>query len=350
MSRDTAGVRRMVVDLNAQAPAWRLPEFARQEIMDAAPPDWSVRVLSSLTVSDGDGGTDPAAEALEAIADAEVYVGFGITPALFGAARKLRWVHSAAAGVGGVLFPEMKSSEVLLTNSAGVHAIPMAEYVMAGVLHFYRGLDVAIQNQRRASWDRSRFVGENPPVRELGGSRVLVVGTGGIGRAVAERASALGMICTGVRRRPELGAPPGFEKVAGVDSLDELLPDADVLVLAAPLTSETGRLMGAARLDLLPSHAVVVNVARGALLEEAALLERLDDGRLRGAVLDVFDVEPLPADNSLWRNPRVLMTPHVSAVSPERFWERQLALLLDNWQRYREGRPLRNLVDKLAGY
>lgn len=309
-----------------------------------------MQVLDTPAVSDGDGGSEPLPEVLAAIADAEVYVGFGIQRALFRAAPQLGWVHSAAAGVGAALFPEMLASPVLFTNSAGVHAIPIAEHVIAGVLHFYRGLDLAHANQAKSSWDRSTFVGENSPVRELGGSRMLVVGTGGIGSAVAERASALGMVCTGVRRRPELGVPPGFAAVYGMDALERLLPQADVLVLSAPLTAETGQLMDGDMLSRLPAHAVVVNVARGALLDEGALLDRLGAGRLRGAVLDVFGVEPLPADSPLWRNPRVLLTPHVSAVSPERFWERQLALILDNWRRYREGSPLMNLVDKQAGY
>lgn len=350
MSQNATGVRRMVVDLNAQAPAWRIPAAAQAAILAAAPPDWNVQILKSPTVSDGDGGSAPSSEALSAIADAEAYAGFGIQPALFRAAPKLKWVHSAAAGVGAALFPEMLASPVLLTNSAGVHAVPMAEYVIAGVLHFFRGLDVAVANQANARWDRTLFVGEEPPVRELGGSRMLVVGTGGVGSAVAERATALGMVCTGVRRRPDQGAPPGFKAVSGLDALNRLLPEADVVVLAAPLTAETGSLLNASRLSLLPSHAVVVNVGRGALLDEAALVERLDAGRLRGAVLDVFGVEPLPADSPLWGNARVLLTPHVSAVSPERFWERELALVLGNWQRYREGSPLMNLVDKQAGY
>jgi phosphoglycerate dehydrogenase-like enzyme len=153
-----------------------------------------------------------------------------------------------------------------------------------------------------------------------------------------------------VRRRPERGAPPGFARVVGPDALDDELPRADVVVVAAPATGETRGLLTAARLDLLPAGAIVVNVGRGSLVDEHALVERVRDGRLRGAALDVFAEEPLPTANPLWGEPSVLITPHVAAVSPRRFWDRAMALVLDNWARYRAGEPLRNTVDKRAGY
>lgn len=282
--------------------------------------------------------------------DAEVYFGFGITRPLFAAAQRLRWVHSAAAGVGGSLFPEMRASDVLLTNSAGVHAIPIAETVVGGVLVLLRGIDIAVDQQREGRWDKSRFVADESPLRELGGQRVLIVGTGGIGTEVAQRLSALGARCTGIRRRPARGAPRGFERVVGVVALDDELPMADMLVLAAPLTAETSGLFNARRLDRLPDGAIVVNVARGSLLDEDALADRVTRGRLRGAVLDVFREEPLAARSPLWQLRSVIVLPHVSPVSPGRFWPRQLELFLDNWRRYVGGEPLRNVVDKESGY
>jgi phosphoglycerate dehydrogenase-like enzyme len=154
----------------------------------------------------------------------------------------------------------------------------------------------------------------------------------------------------GVRRRPELGAPEGFERVVGPDELAALLPEADVLVLAAPLTAGTRSLVGAAELDRLPADAIVVNVARGTLLDEHALADRVRSGRLRGAVLDVFRQEPLEAASPLWALPGVLLTPHVSSVSPRRFWDRELDLFEENWARWSRGEPMRNVVDKNAGY
>jgi phosphoglycerate dehydrogenase-like enzyme len=187
-------------------------------------------------------------------------------------------------------------------------------------------------------------------VREVRECRVLVVGAGGIGRAVARRFTALGAECIGVRRRPELGVPEGFSAVVGPEGVDTELPRADVVVVAAPSTGATQRVLDRRRLALLRPEAIVVNVGRGALVDEGALAEALAAGRLRGALLDVFDEEPLPPDSPLWRLPNALLTPHVSGTSPALFWHRMLGLFLSNWERYRRGEPLVNLVDKEAGY
>ena len=141
-----------------------------------------------------------------------------------------------------------------------------------------------------------------------------------------------------------------FRSVVGLEQLDAELPKHNVVVLAAPLTSETSNLLTAERLDLLPPETIVVNVARGAQVDEDALAERLASGRLRGAVLDVFRTEPLPSSSPFWQMRQVLVSPHISPVSPGRFWPRQLDLFLDNWRRYSTGEPLKNLVDKRAGY
>jgi phosphoglycerate dehydrogenase-like enzyme len=343
-------VRRVVLDLRARAPVWRIGPHVEQQLVAAAPAGWEVVVVSTDTSSDGDGGLVPSAELLEAVSMAEVYFGFGITPQLFAAAPKLRWVQSATAGVGGSLFPAMRDSDVLLSNSAGIHAVPMSEYVIAGLLHYWRGLDVAIDQQQRGQWGRDFYIAADTPVREVGESTVVVVGAGGIGEAVATRLAALGATCVGVRRRADAGVPAGFSRVVGPAGLDEALTAADAVVMAAPGTAATTKLLSADRLDLLPQHAVVVNVGRGSTIDVAALAARLADGRLRGAVLDVFDPEPLAADSPLWQLRRALITPHVSAVTVRRFWEREAALFLENWSRYRTGEPLKNLVDKDAGY
>jgi phosphoglycerate dehydrogenase-like enzyme len=287
---------------------------------------------------------------MQQIPKADVYLGFGIPRPLYLAAKRLRWVHSAAAGVGNALYAEMLAGDVILTNSAGVHAIPIAEYIVAGVLYFFRGLDISVEQQRRSEWNKLPFVGEESPLREVGGACVLIVGTGGIGSEAARRLSALGGRCVGVRRRTSLGAPDGFERVISFESIDAELPSADVVVLAAPLTEYTNGILSERRLDLLRPSAIVVNVARGALVDETALIERLRSGRIRGAALDVFQEEPLASDSPLWQLRSALVTPHVSPVSPGRFWARELDLFLDNWRRFVRGEPLRNLVDKQAGY
>ena len=342
--------RRLVLDLAAAAPQWAIPDATLAEIARSAPPGWTVDVVAAPTSSESDGGAAPSDEALHAIAGAEVYVGFGMSRPLFLAARRLRWIHSASAGVGSLLFDELVASDVVVTNSAGIYAIPIAEHVVAGVLALLRGLDIAAALQRERRWDKRAFDGAHSPIREIADVRVLIVGAGGIGTAVAERFAALGARCTGIRRRPELGVPAGCDTVAGPEDLDDLLPDHDVLVIAAPATPGTRKLVTAERLDRLPEAAIVANVARGSLLDERALADRLASGRLRGAVLDVFHTEPLSGDSPLWAIPSAILTPHVAGVSPRRYWPRQAALLLENWDRWVRGEPLRNTVDKAAGY
>jgi phosphoglycerate dehydrogenase-like enzyme len=342
--------RTLLLDLAAKSRNWALPAEAEARLRRETPPGWDVVTVKAPTSSDGDGPDGGSDEAIRLIAGAEVYFGFGFTPDLLAAARRLRWLHSAAAGVGNVLNTGIAETDILVTNSAGIHGPPIAEFVVAGVLHFLRGLDVAIAQQRRAEWNKAFFVADDSPLRELSDCRVLIVGAGGLGSQAARRLSALGARCVGVRRRPELGPPPGFTAVVGPAGLDAELSRADILVLAAPLTADTTELMTRARLERLPSGAIVVNVARGALLDEEAVAELLASGRLRGAVLDVFRREPLDASSPLWALPNALVVPHVSPVSPGRFWPRQLDLFLDNWRRYVHGEPLRNLVDKQAGY
>lgn len=341
---------RLLVDLAATSVNWKLPLEGAERLQRGAPTGWELTIVRAPTVSDGDGNPDPSREALEGIAEADVYLGFGLARPLFQAARRLRWVHSAAAGVRGLLYPEMQASDVVLTNSAGIHAVPIAEHVIGGLIHLLRGFDRAIDLQRAGRWDKTPWTGGEADVREIGEQRVLVVGAGGLGAAIGERLALLGARVTGTRRNPGRGLPPGFAAIHPPDALDALLPEADVLVLAAPFTPDTEALVGADRLDRLPPGAIVVNVARGALLDTGALVTRLTANRLRGAVLDVFEQEPLPADSPLWGLPQVLLTPHISAVSPRRFWDRQLSLFEENWRRWVAGEPLRNVVDKRAGY
>ncbi|MFI5245230.1 MAG: D-2-hydroxyacid dehydrogenase [Gemmatimonadales bacterium] len=343
-------IRKLVVDLRSRTPAFRLPDDAAARIVDATPAGWTVHVVQADTESAGDGALQPSDESVRAIADAEIYLGWGMPPLLWRAAKSLRWIHSASAGVASLLFPEMLASDIALTNSAGVYGEAIAEHVLAGVLFLLRSFDVAGALQRRGEWNSMVFGSPQAPVREVSECRVLVVGAGGIGTAVARRFSALGATVTGVRRDPAKGVPAGFHGVVGPSALDAELPSADVLVLSAPLTPETRTLLTAARLALLPTGAIVSNVARGALIDEPALVAALQSGRLRGAALDVFAHEPLASDSPLWHLPQVLHTPHVAGVSPRLFWGRLSALFLDNWTRYVAGAPLRNLVDKHAGY
>jgi phosphoglycerate dehydrogenase-like enzyme len=342
--------RLMVVDLRSTAQAFTLPDRVAQAITDATPADWRVHLVSAVTDSFGDGAQAPSAEALAVIPEAEVYVGFGMPRPLFLAAPKLRWVQTGTAGVAALLFDEMRGGPCLLTNAAGIYGPTIAEHVLAGVLSLLRAFDLAGEMRRDRIWDQSAFASPRALVREVAELQVLVIGAGGLGSEIGRRFQALGARVSGVRRRPELGAPSGFDAIYGPAALDALLPVADVVVLATPLTDETRAILDARRLAGLAPGAIVVNVARGALLDEPALIAGLEAGRIRGAVLDVFATEPLPAASPLWQLSQVVWTPHVSGVSPRRFWDRLQALVLDNWARYRAGESLRNLVDKRAGY
>lgn len=338
---------RLVLDLADARPIFALPSDVIQALR-AAVPDWEVVVIDAATSGAGD-GTHRASEAtLDAIrGGAEVYMGFGIPAELLREGPSLRWVHSGAAGVRGSLTPEMRASDVVFTNSAGIHGPPVAETVIGYLLHFARGIDHVVRSQHEGRWDKSVFDAADAPVRELSASTVGVVGLGGIGREVADRARALGARVVGIRRRAEPVA--GVELCTGDDALERLLRTSDYVVLTVPETDETTGLMDADALAQMGDDAVLVNVSRGGLVDDEALVAALEAGRLRGAALDAFSTEPLPADHPFWTAPRILITPHTSAYT-HRFWEREGDLLLDNLKRYRAGEPLRNVVDKAAGY
>jgi phosphoglycerate dehydrogenase-like enzyme len=309
---------------------------------------WELAEIAAPINSDGDGsGGSP--EAVSAARGAEIYLGFGLPPGVVDAGRDtLRWAHTCTAGVGPIL-DRLRGSRIVLTNSAGIHAEPIADWVLAAITHFARSFDVLVRAQAERRWAQGMFGDRTVPVRELARLRVGIFGLGGIGSAVARRALALGMRVAGVRRRPGAGGPPGVAWVGGPADLGRLAAESDVLVIAAPRTSGTDGAVGRAVLERLPLGAVVINVSRGALLDSDALLDLLDRQALRGAALDVFTTEPLPPEHPLWAHPRVLVSPHVSPVT-EHFWEREAALILENLGRYLAGSPLVNVVDKDAGY
>lgn len=290
--------------------------------------------------------TREAAEAL--LPEADVVLGYLVRPHNFARAGRLRWIHSTAAGVGSVLFPELVASDVVVTNARGLHARAMAEHVLGVMLAFTRRLHVSRDHQRERRWTQAELWRGEPGFAELAGATLGLVGFGAIGSAVAAAARAFGMRVIAVRRRPAADPAPAHEQW-GVERLDDLLACADWLVLAAPHTPATDRLLDAARLARLRPGARLVNIARGALVDEAALVEALRAGRLAGAALDVTAEEPLPADSPLWTLPEVILTPHTSGAGP-RFWERVTAQFADHLRAFLAGAPLPNVVDKRSGY
>ncbi len=332
-------------------PHWSMPADSVARVREALGDEWTVRTIEHEIDATGDGPPATPKPVLEGIADAAVYFGFGIARDAFREARRLRWVHSGAAGIGGSLFPEMLESEVLLTNSAGIYAEPMADQALAMMLYFTRGLDGAVAGMRAREWRREAIVGPGGGVTELAGAVVGIVGYGGIGRALGRRARALGMRVWALRRsEPAAGErPEEVEWISGASGLKELLRESDYVVLTVPETAETTGLIGERELALMPRSAVLINVARGRILDEEALAAALKAGRLRGAGLDVFRQEPLPADSPLWELDNVLITPHIGGTS-QRFWDRQTELMIRNIGNYLAGLPLENLVDKRLGY
>lgn len=279
---------------------------------------------------------------------ADVVLGYALSPRNFASARRVRWVHSTAAGVGHVLFPELIESPVIVTNLRGLHAHSMAEQVLGMMLAFTRRLHVSRDLQTARRWAQAELWRASPGFEELAGATLGLVGFGRIGGAIATAARPFGMRVLAVRRHPRPDPAPADEQW-GTERLGDLLERSDWVVLAAPHTGETDRLIGRAELARMKPTARLVNVARGALVDEEALIEALREGRLAGAALDVAQTEPLPPESPLWTMPEVILTPHTSGAGP-RFWERVREQFAGNLRRFLAGQPLENVVDKRGGY
>jgi phosphoglycerate dehydrogenase-like enzyme len=248
-------------------------------------------------------------------------------------APRLRWLHTFSAGVDHPWFQALRARGIRLTTSSGAHAVPIAQTVLLYLLALSRDLPAWLDAQRRRAWEPRAF-------RDLQGLVLGVVGLGPIGLEVARLGAACGMQVIGARRQPRGDEPCETWPLA---RLDELVARADALVLALPLSDDTRHLLDAARIARMKPGAWLVNVGRGALVEEPALVEALREGRLGGAGLDVFETEPLPPESPLWALPNVLVTPHSSGDTPDN-QARASAIFLDNLGRFARGEPLRNEV------
>ncbi|OFE14504.1 oxidoreductase [Humibacillus sp. DSM 29435] len=297
------------------------------------------------------GGTPPTLspaqerEWLQMLATADVAFDFDWRdPAqLLTNAPRLQWVQATSAGIGGfVKRYGLDGGELTLTTAAGTHAAPLAEFAVTGVLHFVKDVPQLVSRQREHHWERHVS-------GQLAGRRATVVGLGSIGRQVATVFHALGVQVTGVGRSGSTYDLPNGVATIDIENLDDVLEATDILVLAVPLTPETQNLIDASRVSALPAGAIVVNVARGQVIDENALTEALSARKLGGAALDVFDVEPLPSASPLWDLPNVLVSPHsasTAAVENEVLTD----LFIDNFRRLRGGEPLRNVYQAGRGY
>jgi phosphoglycerate dehydrogenase-like enzyme len=288
-----------------------------------------------------------AAQAGELMRGADVALATRMTEATLAAASGLRWVHSTAVGVGALPLDALAARGVPVTNTRSVHAEMIAEHALALLLGLRRQLPAAAAHREARTWGQYEM--STVEVPRLTATTVLVLGLGAIGERFAAFASALGMSVIGVRRDVSRSQVPGVGRVEPLSALRDLLPLVDAVVVALPHTPETHHVLGAAELALMRPSAVVINVARGTLIDEAALADALITGRLGGAGLDVFTREPLPDDSPLWTTPRTLLTPHTSAFDGD-YWTPAVDLFLANWQRFIAGEPLENRVDPARGY
>jgi phosphoglycerate dehydrogenase-like enzyme len=280
--------------------------------------------------------------------DADIFVGLLIRADQLRQAPRLKWVHTTSAGVGQMMYAEFRSSGIILTNASGVHAPNRGEHIVGMIAAMARDFPGAVRYQAQRKWAQQEIWDGPARPRELTGALALIVGFGAVGRATAERLRGFGMRVWAVTRS---GKAIGLlaERVFAAAELNSALPEADYVVLAAPETPETHHLIGAEQLALMKPSAILVNVARGSLVDQAALVAALEKRRIGGAALDVTSPEPLPPENPLWSLDNVFITPHTSGIS-ERIWQRETELLIDNLERWFRGEPLRNRVDLARGY
>jgi phosphoglycerate dehydrogenase-like enzyme len=278
--------------------------------------------------------------------DTDIFVGFNLLPKQIAIARKLKWIHVTAAGVAQLMRPDVKAAGVTITNARGIHAIPMAEHTLGAMLALARKFQDTVHYQDEKVWAQEPIWQSRPS--ELSGATLLIVGFGAIGIEIARRARAFGMRIEAVTRSGH-GDASLAERIYPASQLMHALPQADYIVLAAPDTPESQRMIGAREFKAMKPSAYLVNIARGALVDESAMIEALEHGVIAGAALDVAEKEPLPPESPLWKLKNVFITPHTSAVSGM-LWPRQTELLIENLDRWFSGRELKNVVDFTLGY
>jgi phosphoglycerate dehydrogenase-like enzyme len=284
----------------------------------------------------------------EEIADADIAISWSLRGEQIRAAKKLRWIHSTAAAVHQLLTPELRASEIVVTNARDVHGPVVAEHAIALAFALAKRLPQAVQHQQQKHWAQHDLWNAQPRPRELSGATMTIIGLGSIGRPLAKLGKSLGMRVVGVREHPAHGSESA-DLVYGYDELNRALKETDFVVLAVPVTPKTHHLMNAERLAQLKPDAYLINVGRGVLIDEGALVQSLGARSFAGAALDVTTEEPLPPESPLWDMENVLITPHIAGLT-ERMWERHYAHYIQNLRRYLAGDPLLWVADKQRGY
>jgi phosphoglycerate dehydrogenase-like enzyme len=262
----------------------------------------------------------------------------------FAACPNVKWIHSRSAGLEQTLFPELRDCDVMLTNGSGVFSPALGEFVLGAILYFAKDFRRLVRNQMAGRWEQF-------DVHTAEGKTVGIVGYGDIGRAVAARVKAIGMKVVALKRHPEKSANAGslVEETFGPDRRVEMISRSDYVVVTAPLTPETRGMIGEAEVAAMKPEAVVINVGRGAVIDEKTLIRALSEGKIKGAALDVFEDEPLPAGHALYGMENVLLSPH-SADHTMDWLDNAMEFFAEQCERYLDGKPLLNLVDKKLGY
>ena len=284
----------------------------------------------------------------EQIQDADAAIAWSLRPEQIKQAKKLRWIHSPAAAVHQLLFPELINSQIILTNARDVHGPVVAEHVIALIFALAKKIPQSVRLQIRHEWGQQGLWDDKPPVREIGGATLGLLGFGSIGRETAKRAAALGMRVIAVREHADKDGE-GLAAVFGPNDLDRMLTESDYIVLCAPLTPQTTGIITTERLRRMKRDSCLINVGRGPLVVEAALADALCNRTIAAAALDVFSKEPLPADSPFWDLDNCLITPHTAAIT-ERLWDRHYTQISENLRRFLAGQPLLGVVDKRKGY
>jgi phosphoglycerate dehydrogenase-like enzyme len=314
----------------------------------ARPAEKQLAMLEALPPETGIAVGDNLAAFERAAPDATVIfswsIGKEVLEDLWPLCPKVQWVHSRAAGLDTVLFPDLIESPVPLTNGSGVFSRPLGEFFLGAVLFYAKDFRRMVRSQEAGRWDQF-------DVEEIAGRTVGIVGYGDIGRDCAARAKAMNMRVLAVKRHASAASAPDppADRVYGPDGLATVLAEADYVVASAPLTPETRGMIGDEQFALMKPSAVVINVGRGPVIDEAALVRALRARRIRGAALDVFDQEPLPDGHPYYGLDNVLLSPHCADHTPD-WLERAMQFFLDQFERFRTGQPLRNVVDKKLGY
>jgi phosphoglycerate dehydrogenase-like enzyme len=333
--RTSPSETKLVLCLNSDIPLWKPPSDAAQRIR-ARFPEIHVAHL-----------TDPKDMGRE-LADADIFMGYALGPELLAGSPKLKWIQAVSAGVKQYLYPELRERGAIVTNASSVHCLPVAQHTLGVLMALARRFPDCLRYQQRAKWATADLW--NAPVRprELRGQVLLFIGFGAIGRETARLVRPLDMriwtVTHSGRADDDLA-----DRAFGIGQLHQALPQADFVVIAAPDTPQTRNMIGARELELMRRSAYLINIARGTLVDEPALIAALQANRIAGAALDVTVKEPLPPESPLWKLDNCFITPHVSGAT-ENTWDREEELISENLKRWFAGSELLNVVDLSRGY